>query len=167
MQASILLGIRKTGFLSAGIFVVLLAVSLRAQTASPAADQPSQPFFLVQSDNRRNWRHGLRKYDGDYAGRLPAHGFEELMFFAGPDLQPTSAMAKFTKKVAGPSFVTRSSETASPTASLSSPANSTKAPSSKPGSKPNFRLCLALTLNPALLSPRSPSFVLVDITKLR
>lgn len=91
MHASILLGIRKTGFLSAGIFVVLLAVSLRAQTASPAADQPSQPFSWF---NPTTGEIGVTGFENTTeitpAGYLRT-GFEELMFFAGPDLQPTSA----------------------------------------------------------------------------
>ena len=86
-----LLGIRKTGFVSAGIFAVLLAVSLRARSASPAAEAPSQPSSWF---NQTTGEIGVAGFENTTEitpkGYLRT-GFEELMFFCGSDLQPTSA----------------------------------------------------------------------------
>ncbi len=83
--------IRKTGFLLAGIFAVILAVSLRAQTASPAADQANQPSSWFNQTTGEIGVAGFENTTEITSSGYLRTGFEELMFFCGSDLQPTSA----------------------------------------------------------------------------
>ncbi|MGO9324746.1 MAG: hypothetical protein ACLP07_09310 [Terracidiphilus sp.] len=90
MHTSVLLGFRKAGLLSAGIFAVIFTVSLRAQTASPSSAQPAQPASWF---NQQTAEIGLEGFENTTEitpeGYLRT-GFGELMFFSGPDLEPTS-----------------------------------------------------------------------------
>ncbi len=98
MHTSIFLGFRRAGFLPVGIFAVLLAVSVHAQSASPSAEQPSQPssWFSQQTGEM-----GLMGFE-DAARITPdgylSTGFEELVFFSGPDLEPTKASGQILQK---------------------------------------------------------------------
>jgi hypothetical protein len=104
MQSSSLLGIRKASLLPAAIFAFLLAVSLRAQNASPSTVPPSanQPASQPSSwFNQQVGEIGLTGFE-DTTRITPdgylRTGFEELMFFSGPDLEPTSVSGQILKQ---------------------------------------------------------------------
>ena len=98
MQPSILLGFRRVGFLPACIFAVLLAASLRAQTASPAAAALSQPSSWFNPQTSEFGLAGFENATGITPEGYLRTGFEELMFFSGADLEPTRASGQILAK---------------------------------------------------------------------
>jgi len=74
------------------------ACFVRAQTASPAAEAPPQPSSWF---NQQTGELGLAGFENTTAitheGYLRT-GFEELMFFAGPNLDPTKASGQIITK---------------------------------------------------------------------
>jgi hypothetical protein len=106
MQATIHFGIRTAGFLTAGICAALLSASLAAQTVSPSAAAPGQPSLQPSSQpassfNQQTGELGVAGFE-DTATITPEGylrtGFEELMFFSGQDLEPTSAGGPIAKQ---------------------------------------------------------------------
>jgi hypothetical protein len=98
MHTSIFLRFRKAGLLPTGIFAALLAVSLRAQTAPPSIDQTGQPPSWF---NKQTGEIGLMGFDA--ASEITPEGylrtgFGELMFFSGPDLEPTSVRGRILEQ---------------------------------------------------------------------
>ncbi len=97
MHTSVLLVFRKAGLLLVGTFVVLLAVSLRAQATPPTA-APSQPSSWFNQQTGEIGLAGFENTTGITSEGYLRTGFEELMFFAGPDLQPTSVSGHILKQ---------------------------------------------------------------------
>jgi hypothetical protein len=102
MRRSILSRFGLAGILPLGLLAVLHAASLSAQTASPSAAAPgptsSQP---PSSFNQQTGELGLAGFEDTTTitpeGYLRT-GFEELMFFSGPDLEPTNAGGHLLKQ---------------------------------------------------------------------
>ncbi len=98
MHISIFLRFRKASLVLAGILAAVFAASLRAQTASPTAGQPSQPSSWF---SRSTSEIGLTGFEGATEitpqGYLRT-GFEELMFFYGADLQPSTGPVQFREQ---------------------------------------------------------------------
>ncbi len=84
--------IRKPIFLLAALLVLTLAgACLHAQMVSPAIDRPDQPFSYFSKPTDE-----IGMMDAEAATEITPEGylrtgFGELMFFAGPELEPTSA----------------------------------------------------------------------------
>jgi hypothetical protein len=91
MHSSVLFGFRRAGSVTAAIFAVLSAVSLQGQTPSALATTPGQPSSWF---NPQTGEIGLTGFEDSAVitpeGNLRT-GFEELMFFAGADLDPLRA----------------------------------------------------------------------------
>lgn len=93
MHSSCLLGFRKGCLLSAAIFAVLCALAGNGQTPSTEGIPPQPASWF----NQQTGELGLAGFD-DAVTITPTGylrtGFEELMFFAGPDLEPTNAAGR-------------------------------------------------------------------------
>jgi len=90
MHSSVFSRFRKPGLLLAGIFTAVVAASLRAQMVSPSIDQPAQPFSYFSKPTDEIGIMGAAAATEITPEGYLRTGFEELMFFAGPDLEPTN-----------------------------------------------------------------------------
>ena len=81
---------KSLSLLAVPLLAALSAASLNAQMVSPSIDRPGQPFsyFSAPTDE-------IGVMDAEAATEITPEGylrtgFGELMFFAGPELEPTS-----------------------------------------------------------------------------
>jgi len=91
MLSSVMSNLRKSVFALASL--VLAATSAgpsRAQMVSPSIDQPGQPFSYFSKPTGEIGLMGAEAATEITPEGYLRTGFEELMFFSGPDLQPTN-----------------------------------------------------------------------------
>ena len=91
MYSPVVMNIRKTTFLLAGLSIAALsAACLHAQMVSPSIDRPDQPFsYFSKPTDEIGVMDAAAATEITPEGYLRT-GFGELMFFSGPDLEPTS-----------------------------------------------------------------------------
>ncbi|HEY1803514.1 MAG TPA: hypothetical protein VGG45_03445 [Terracidiphilus sp.] len=102
MHLSMILRGGQGSVLRVGILAVLLTASLCAQTTSPSAAAPSQSDLQPSSwFNQQTGELGLAGFDSTSVITSECYlrtGFGELMFFSGPNLEPTSARGPTLEK---------------------------------------------------------------------
>src|ERR1039458_715151 len=81
-------------FLVVALFVVLAADCLHAQMVSPSIDQPGQPFSYFSKPTDEIGVMGAEAATEITPEGYLRTGFGELMFFAGPELEPTSVRTR-------------------------------------------------------------------------
>src|SRR5271157_3739007 len=77
-------------FLAVPLLAALSAACLQAQMVSPAIDRPDQPFSYFSRPTDEIGVMGAEAATEITPEGYLRTGFGELMFFAGPELEPTS-----------------------------------------------------------------------------
>lgn len=99
MYSPVVRSIRKTSLLSAALSsAAFFAACLHAQMVSPAIDRPDQPFsYFSKPTDEIGVMDAAAATEITPEGYLRT-GFGELMFFSGPDLEPTSVRIRTLEK---------------------------------------------------------------------
>ncbi len=95
------------------MFAGFSADCLQAQMVSPSIDRPGQPFSYFSRPTDE-----IGMMDAEAATEITPEGylrtgFGELMFFAGPELEPTNVRIRTLRRAICPSSITNSTATAS------------------------------------------------------